>query len=107
MRKYNLGTVKNDKAVDLEIEVANLQKEFQARTSALLIEINSKKRELEDLRRDGVLGALASQGYKNLDAIGIGDWDCELSPIGTCVYDMDSVYGEDDCLFCHKPDERK
>lgn len=32
-----------------------------------------------------------------------GDHDCERSPTGCCMYADD----EDDCIFCHDPEERK
>ena len=34
-------------------------------------------------------------------------WTCKQSPTGCCVYDLDSDLRYDDCIFCHKPDERK
>jgi hypothetical protein len=36
-----------------------------------------------------------------------GYWDCEDSPTGNCWYDLKSPMGDDECLFCHGPDERK
>ena len=33
-------------------------------------------------------------------------WGCELSPIGRCVYKIDSS-GESICVFCGEPEERK
>lgn len=39
--------------------------------------------------------------------LSFGDWDCVESPTGQCVYDLDSDMGDDDCLYCHGPDERK
>ncbi len=33
-------------------------------------------------------------------------WDCSESPFGICAYDL--INGsEDDCVFCHEPNERK
>ncbi len=34
------------------------------------------------------------------------EWDCELSPIGRCIYKIDSS-GESVCVFCGEPEERK
>lgn len=34
------------------------------------------------------------------------EWDCELSPIGKCIYKIDSS-GESVCVFCGEPEERK
>lgn len=39
--------------------------------------------------------------------ISTSDWECEKSPLGFCVYDMNSDYKDDDCIYCHQPDERK
>jgi non-ribosomal peptide synthetase component F len=36
-----------------------------------------------------------------------GGWECELSPTGQCVYDLDSDGGDDDCLYCHGPNDRQ
>lgn len=44
-----------------------------------------------------------------------GTWDCPDSPTGKCVYDLNQDHknpdhdtmGEDECLFCGEPDERK
>lgn len=34
------------------------------------------------------------------------EWDCELSPIGRCIYKIDDC-GELTCIFCGEPEERK
>lgn len=34
------------------------------------------------------------------------EWDCELSPMGRCIYKIDSS-GESVCVFCGEPEERK
>lgn len=39
--------------------------------------------------------------------LSFGHWDCEDSPTGECVYDLTSNMGDDDCLYCHQPNERK
>lgn len=39
--------------------------------------------------------------------IAIGDWNCDKSPIGFCVYDIIEDPACDYCVFCHQPDERK
>ena len=36
-----------------------------------------------------------------------GTWDCDTSPIGTCVYYYPEDPAHDNCLFCHEPEERK
>jgi hypothetical protein len=40
-------------------------------------------------------------------AIEIGHWDCDSSPIGTCVYDSYQDPMQDNCLYCDYPEERK
>ena len=37
----------------------------------------------------------------------IGNWECETSPIGVCVYDSEEDPCWDSCIFCGEPDERK
>jgi hypothetical protein len=36
----------------------------------------------------------------------LGTWECPQSPTGECAYDMNSEMGDDDCIFCHHPEER-
>lgn len=36
-----------------------------------------------------------------------GGHDCEGSPTGQCVYDLGSDGGDDDCLYCHGPNDRQ
>ena len=40
-------------------------------------------------------------------AIKIGHWDCETSPVEICVYDDWTDPLNDNCLYCHNPNERK
>ena len=40
-------------------------------------------------------------------AIKIGHWDCATSPIDICVYNDWEDPSNDNCLYCHNPDERK
>lgn len=39
--------------------------------------------------------------------IGWGDWDCDKSPTGKCIYDEIEDSCWDHCVFCGAPDERK
>lgn len=41
--------------------------------------------------------------------IQLGTWDCDSSPTGKCAYDLtdENLLGDDECVFCHAPDERK
>ncbi len=36
-------------------------------------------------------------------------WDCDSAenPIDKCVYSYDTYYGDDCCVFCGEPEERK
>lgn len=36
-----------------------------------------------------------------------GDWQCNKSPVGKCVYDSIEDPACDCCVFCGQPDERK
>lgn len=76
-----------------------------------------KDKELEDLEYE--LGELQEEiCRKRLDLIFdetglqeseiyIGDWDCDSSPIGFCVYDIVEDQSCDSCVFCGLPYERK
>lgn len=35
-----------------------------------------------------------------------GEWECEPSPVGKCVYNQVVDHDHDNCLFCHEPEER-
>lgn len=45
----------------------------------------------------------------NNDDIIIGGWNCEsyFNPIDSCCYDISSDMGDDECIFCGQPNERK
>ncbi len=34
-------------------------------------------------------------------------WECEESPIGTCLYNKFEDKSHNNCIFCHEPEERK
>lgn len=36
-----------------------------------------------------------------------GKWQCFDGPIGTCVYNYFEDPCHEDCIFCHKPEERE
>lgn len=65
---------------------------------ALCSEIHLIKREIESEQFKVI--ALDPSEYD------IGDWACDSSPIGICVYHIDDTC-QDDCIYCHDPDERK
>lgn len=50
---------------------------------------------------------LSQQSFPKNYATSFHNWDCKGSPVGKCVYDYNSPMGDDDCVFCHNPDERK
>ena len=37
----------------------------------------------------------------------LDNWDCFNSPVKKCVYNWDSNIGDDECVYCGQPDERK
>lgn len=37
----------------------------------------------------------------------LGGWECQTSPTGQCVYNLDKDPAMDNCVFCGDPDERK
>ena len=37
----------------------------------------------------------------------IGSWKCNKSPIKLCYYNHMEDSALDNCIYCHKPDERK
>lgn len=47
------------------------------------------------------------QNYPDNYGTSFDNWDCKQSPVGKCVYDYNSDWGEDDCIYCHNTDERK
>lgn len=49
----------------------------------------------------------AISGYHFMSHDIPGEWDCNQSPIGTCVYNHMKDLAHDDCIFCHEPEERK
>lgn len=54
-----------------------------------------------------LLDAVATATGSDPDALTIQRWGCEASPTGTCVGDLDDPTGEDSCLYCGQPEERK
>lgn len=49
---------------------------------------------------------LKQEGISDIYPV-VGDWKCEKSPIGHCIYNHFDDPVHDDCIFCHEPDERK
>jgi hypothetical protein len=50
------------------------------------------------------LGRIIERDPHNLQ---LGVWECDGSPTKRCIYDLSSDDGEDACLFCEQPNERK
>jgi len=71
---------------------------------ALERELRAAQNVVNDLHRKIYAKKLELIGNENLS---IGDWKCDTSPIGECVYDSANDTYHDDCIFCHEPDERK
>jgi hypothetical protein len=57
--------------------------------------------------RHQITQALATLLDMDPISVELGSWDCEHSPTGKCVYDLHSDMGDDECLYCGEPDERK
>lgn len=59
--------------------------------------------DLEDLKEQG-----AVYPFTREDLVWSVEWDCEASPTGQCVYDLNSDPGDcDECIYCKEPLERK
>ncbi len=89
------------------------------------LEIKDLRSKLEILRkqqivlRDMVKETMDSCKHEDLDVESYGtakckicdknfSWYCPTSPTLTCDYDQeDGDYDEDDCIYCHQPEERK
>lgn len=91
------------------------EKRWRARLPQEVIDLLDKREEAQvfldnvDDRLDAAAVAAARK------ALGLPDeacltycmaWMCP-GPIGICVYDEEEDPGEDNCLFCHDPRERK
>lgn len=66
-------------------------------------ELDSLKFDIKQKKFDLIFDATGLQESE----IVIGEWDCDKSPIGVCVYDRVEDPACDYCVFCHQPDERK
>lgn len=66
-------------------------------------ELDTLKTEIQQKKYDLIFDITGLQQSE----IFIGDWDCDKSPIGKCVYDNIEDSAHDFCVFCHQPDERK
>lgn len=79
--------------------------------------INKAKSALGDARRNvgdkennlhQIYGEiLQAEGHDPNDLIVPGEWECEKSPVDTCVYDFFQDPCHDSCIFCGDPRERK
>ena len=64
------------------------------------------RRALSKLSGSRIVGG-TSVGGVCANAIEIGHWNCEASPIKICVYDGYEDPINDNCLYCSHPEERK
>ena len=55
----------------------------------------------------GLQGELLDEATETCGKLAPGTWDCDVSPIGVCAYDLDEDPMCDQCVFCGNPDERK
>lgn len=68
-----------------------------------------ERSEAEESKREAVFARLNEEGrpLRFTNQLALGSWDCPTSPTGECAYDANKDPSYDNCLFCHKPDERK
>lgn len=82
-------------------------KQHQADNKALQQSANTIRQQLHraekrlDIHQTRIVSQVSGEPEEN---ISIGTWDCPDSPIGVCAYGEE---GDDFCLFCGGPDERK
>lgn len=65
--------------------------------------VNARIAELGEERNE-YLGRILGEDPTHLT---IGSWGCPTSPIKVCVYDAASHMGNEECLICGEPSERK
>jgi hypothetical protein len=77
--------------------------------------LRSKQREFRSLQFDMVEAELNKDKHDSCTSCSCGtlprrllisSWDCLLSPINSCVYDLAQDPWHDSCLFCKEPEER-
>ena len=97
------GSLFKDKEKAMEYDEKNYnsfkrKKTFEENKESILDYIN------ENLKEDLKNGKATSCYYE-----GDWGWDCESkdSPIDKCIYSYDLFYGDDGCVFCGEPEERK
>lgn len=93
--KYKYELTYSEKA---RLSVLNTQIE---RVEKLTDKLENKRNKLEQDILDEILQDT------DYDSIFEGDyWECELSPLGRCIYTNDEC-GESVCIFCGESEERK
>ncbi|MCP9209697.1 hypothetical protein [Streptomyces cucumeris] len=77
----------------------------QKRIDGLTVALHELSNLLNEAQKDHLseLGRILDRGP---DDIVVGNWGCGDSPIGLCVYSA-ALGGEDECLLCGEPSERK
>lgn len=88
--------MKTPSMVMLEEEIRLLQRE-----------LNTKKADLRDLQWKAIRVTQGSDISDLTIPVESDNWDCEVSPIGYCVYDEAEDSALDECLYCGHPNERK
>ena len=78
---------------------------FRVRTD--VERVTEIKKKIQDLRfeMDDILDKYLGEGEGQCHKI--GTWECEDSPVGFCVYNPFEDKRLDNCIYCHKPNERK
>ena len=79
------------------------------------MEFKKRKSELERLDKEikklkdqmgEILRPWIGDWFDHFEYVCIPFWDCELSPVGWCVYNNETDPAHDNCLFCGLPLER-
>ena len=70
------------------------------------IAICLKAEDEKDNAEDALIEEIKKEKGTDHD-LSLGYHDCEKSPTGQCVYDLDEDDSMDDCIYCREPDERK
>jgi hypothetical protein len=94
--------MKDPRLTNIEAAIGDQNRKISNLYSAHIDPIRDK---ITNLRRDWreIATAAISACRPDIDDVNFGNWECDDSPTGQCVYDADW----DDCVFCHGPEERK
>ena len=74
----------------------------------LALEIRSKQRQILNLQQDinDIAQTYIPDFHFLLHKVSTS-WECEESPIGMCVFELDDELQTMECIYCKNPEERK